>query len=625
MGIFRSVSTDLHPASRGAGSRRRRPAAASWAFSAWLVLVALGSGLGLGGAAGCSRNPNNPFFDEPDSGESSGANAGLDGGDTFADGGGQTFSQNDAGAQGALAVTPPNPVLSVTVPGPAGKQSFMAMSGSGTVSAKWSVDDATLGSIDGNGVFTASGKAGGVATVTATAGGATASTTVTVHLAVTDNAGNVSTAVQGQLTAGGSADSAFRWLYPYDKTVFPRGLTAPVLQFDGTSPTGVLVHVSSKNLDYKGFFGASSPPGQVTLGAAAWTLVTASAGASDPVQIDVTKIAGTSVSGPIRESWTIAQGTLKGTVYYDTYDSTVAMGGGAVMRIKPGTPAQVLLENCTTCHAVSADGSTLVASANHGNDESFDLRQDAGVKATVPDTTWSFGAVYPDGSLVLQSGGGNIPGMDGLTPSKLWDTKTGLAVAAPGFDGVVVNAVMPTFSPDGKKVAFNDETVGSGHTLSVMGFDVATKTFSGLTQVVSTTTDNYLGWPAFLPSSTAFLFGNVDAADFATWEMHHGDLSVVDVGEQGGRPLDALNGVAGERSTCPTATPRRTSTTSRRCCRSPSAATTGRSSRAGASTATRSPTPIRGSPARRGERSSGSRRSIRPSPPARIRATRPST
>jgi hypothetical protein len=280
----------------------------------------------------------------------------------------------------------------------------------------------------------------------------------------------------------------------------------------------------------------------VTFSAMAWNLVTSAAGPSDPVRIDVAKVDSAGVSGPITETWTIAPGTLTGTVYYNTYDSTLA-SGGAVMRVKPGTPAQVLIGNCTTCHSVSADGSTLVANDNDMNDQSYDLRQDAGVMASVAAGTWNFGAVYPDGSLVLQCRGGQIPGTGDVGVSRLYDTKTGLAVAAPGFDGVVSSALMPSFSPDGKKIAFSNFDTGQGHSLSVMSFDVKSRTFSGLTDITSTAdTSNWLGWPAFLPTSSAFLFGNIDNQDFATWDEHHGDLSIADVATKMVAPLDALNG-----------------------------------------------------------------------------------
>ena len=51
-----------------------------------------------------------------------------------------------------------------------------------------------------------------------------------------------------------------------------------------------------------------------------------------------TKISGGKVTGPITENWTIAQGSLRGTIYYETYDSQIAGGLGSVgiMKIAAG-------------------------------------------------------------------------------------------------------------------------------------------------------------------------------------------------------------------------------------------------------------------------------------------------
>src|SRR6185312_9992164 len=65
------------------------------------------------------------------------------------------------------------------------------------------------------------------------------------------------------------------------------------------------------------------------------------------------------------ESWTIAPESLRGAIYYWT-----TSGGGSLSKIPPGsgaTPAPVAGpngNNCMGCHAVSADGTTLVASVD---------------------------------------------------------------------------------------------------------------------------------------------------------------------------------------------------------------------------------------------------------------------
>src|SRR5581483_7711049 len=101
--------------------------------------------------------------------------------------------------------------------------------------ASWSLDNVALGTIDSTGLFKAFGNVGGVATIDADDQQANAkgSTTVTVSVVLTENPGNISMSDQAKLKQGGNGDAQFRWLYPYNKTVFPRGLTPAVLQFDG--------------------------------------------------------------------------------------------------------------------------------------------------------------------------------------------------------------------------------------------------------------------------------------------------------------------------------------------------------------------------------------------------------
>jgi xanthine/CO dehydrogenase XdhC/CoxF family maturation factor len=69
---------------------------------------------------------------------------------------------------------------------------------------------------------------------------------------------------------------------------------------------------------------------------------------------------GGAAAGPVTQSWRIAQGSLTGIIYYNTYVSKLA-NGGAVMRIKPGSNAEVLLGGCNVCHSVSANGNVLAA------------------------------------------------------------------------------------------------------------------------------------------------------------------------------------------------------------------------------------------------------------------------
>ncbi len=197
---------------------------------------------------------------------------------------------------------------------------------------------------------------------------------------ITEDPGGIPVATQLQLNATGSADPSFAFVYPYDRTVFPRGLISPTLQFAGTAPDAVMVHITYAAMDYTGYFGAS-PNHQIP--AASWTAITEGAWASDLVQVSVTKLSGGKVSGPITEHWTVAQGNMRGQIYYETYGSKLAGGPDSVgiMSIAPGATAPtVLKKGCgNVCHTASADGSTLVANVAMGmSSASYDLEEQRG-------------------------------------------------------------------------------------------------------------------------------------------------------------------------------------------------------------------------------------------------------
>src|SRR5579859_7238485 len=218
-----------------------------------------------------------------------------------------------------------------------------------------------------------------------------------------DNPGGVDTGTIGKLQGGGSADPTFVWLYPYDQTVFPRGLLPPTMQLAGASPDAVYVRVTSAGLDYKGYFKPAAGPIRLALPASSWTAVTnAASGLKDPLKVEVTKIAAGAVSGPVSESWPVAQGSLRGAIYYETYGSVLAGGLGSVgiMEIQPGaTKPTVLKTGCgNVCHTASADGSTLVASTSLLSSAAYDLKNNLATVQTASDERYTYGGLYPDGS-----------------------------------------------------------------------------------------------------------------------------------------------------------------------------------------------------------------------------------
>jgi hypothetical protein len=356
------------------------------------------------------------------------------------------------------------------------------------------------------------------------------------------------------LEKGGTPDSAMKWLYPYDGTVFPGGILPPVLQWAPQSggADGIYLHMKSQLFEYKGCFGKQTPGEQLAIPASAWSkALNQSNGGADLLTVELTTIAGGKVSGPITERWTIALGSLKGLIYYNTYTSQIAGNNGAVMMLKPGdTKPTALLAiagtvpvgPCISCHSLSADGSMLVAQRHFypgglqaPGSMSFSLAGGMLPNASNPtalastmNDDWGFSAVYPDGSLLLTAGeiadstmvtglfpvaNPNNPGMIGPKAAVMYDTKTGATITFSGLSAA--HAMMPMFSPDGKKIVFNDIDNHMGHGLVVEDFNKATKTFSNPVLIYNDPT-NYPGWPSFTPDSKYVVFAMGPGSNFAS-------------------------------------------------------------------------------------------------------------
>lgn len=430
----------------------------------------------------------------------------------------------------------------------------------------WTVDNPALGSVSDSGEFRASGFVAGDVTVTATVGSQSASVTLHVTVAISADPDALADAIKDELLAGGSGgpaeigpDGELRFLYPYDKTVFPRGLAAPLLQLGGVDADATYVKITTTNFAYEAF-AASSGLTRVTLPEAVWRGITLSADASDWVEIAVTKRSGAEVTGPVTQRWLIAPGSLKGFFYYNTYRSKLAGNDGAVMRIKPGETATVLQKDCTVCHSVSAHGNVLVAGVDWDGktaftSRAFNLPSNGGITLRNEQDdgrVYSFGGLTPDGSFMLTSGvpasGAKMRGMTGLLATRLIDTSSGMTVEGSTFP---VNVAMtPSFSPDGSRVAFNNhDASAAGHVLSVMGYDGSQSPpqFSGLENVVEDA-QRVVAWPSFLPDASAVVFHAGDSFDTAKPKggAYYADLRLVDVASKEVNNLDALNGYDAE-------------------------------------------------------------------------------
>jgi hypothetical protein len=366
---------------------------------------------------------------------------------------------------------------------------------------------------------------------------------------ITENPGKVATATQTQLQGNGKADSAFVWLYPYDKTVFPKGLLSPTLQFGGGASDAESVHITSKTLDYTGYFaGGAANQVRLSLPQKSWVAVNAAVGAGDVASVQVTKISGGKVTGPISESWPIAQGNVRGTVFYETYGSTVAGGRNSValLKISPGATTPTLFQGTmgacgAICHAASADGSTIVSATSLGASASWSVQSGASI-TTSNSTAFTYMGLYPDGTFGMTATNyGAIYTTN--TTSRLVNTKTGASIAAPGWDSVINAAGTPSFSPDGKQIAFMREDQDT-HTVAKADFNASTKTFSNIVNLAAGA-PGYIAWPAFTPDGASVLYQVGSDSTFETDCQYTGDVYAVDVATKTVRRLDILDGYTG--------------------------------------------------------------------------------
>jgi hypothetical protein len=250
--------------------------------------------------------------------------------------------------------------------------------------ATWTVDRGDLGSVGSPGPvesFTPSGTTGGLVTLHVTANGITVERQVFIRLTATQNgAGNdpANTAQMvtdaGQLGAGGGvggvggeglggavADAptlaalknpgqsgqaqGLKFLYPYDQTVWPRSMLAPLLQWtwdpvDGGAETADAIQISltttSGSFSWTGTFGPPAILAQTggtfirhPIPENVWSAATNTAGGPTPggtidkLQVSLVVAKAGQGYGTIGETWIVAPGRLEGTVYYNSYGTAL--------------------------------------------------------------------------------------------------------------------------------------------------------------------------------------------------------------------------------------------------------------------------------------------------------------
>ncbi|MDB4971063.1 MAG: hypothetical protein JWN44_6752 [Myxococcales bacterium] len=530
---------------------------------------------------------------------------------------------SDEDMAGPLSIAPLDQVV-IASPGQMPTVQYSAMVNGASVAPAWTIDRGEIGNVGvANGLFTAGGAIAGKANVTATLNGQKVSTTITVKFMQTQNGdpgypapmpgaggfGGVggsgpgpaaSNGQTGVLTGAPTADAAVKMLYPYDGTVFPRGLFAPLLQWSPGARNfdAVMIKLHSKNFDYTGTFAKNATPFvNIPLPQAVWkTLTYSNGGAGDDVTVTLVfeDISGAPTAiGPYTMTWKIAPGTLKGTVYYNSYGTALVKNsalkscgpgedllatpckegnnvrsgpyfGAATLAIKPGasdpvvaagtttgSPAGATDTGCRTCHSVSSNGATLFT--QHGDayqtSSSYALTMANAEAAVTPSTNLAFPALSPDGTWLLSS----VGTINGDSATRAYTVAGALIGAQPtlptGWSSF--GAAYPVFSPDGKHLSFNYQfsvagaTTNDGKSLAVLDYDSVNKVFSNFHKL-DTPAVGADAWSSFLPTNDAVVFENEPAYPDGFGHTRYGNkgqLWWVDLATRTPHALDKLNGV----------------------------------------------------------------------------------
>lgn len=355
------------------------------------------------------------------------------------------------------------------------------------------LDSLAIGSVDeASGEFVASGAAGGMVTLRATAPGRVdgmAEASIGVQLSQTFVGPGVPEDVAG-LFAAPVEDEARRadLVYPLDGAVMPQNVYPADLQWlRGAAGDFYRVTLSKAGFDFVGY--VSAPQRHWLADAGAWGVLARTSPGEDAM-LRVDRFDGTDAIMGTPRSVHFASAAVTGSVYY--WD----IAAGEILRIDDGTataerfmptpPTGMRGESCVGCHTVSNSGRYMAGRLGGGENIGavFDLTQDLTVaappteyplvRAEPTSARWWFSSWSPDDTRMV------ISQFEGAAQSMAFmDPFSGAAIAVSGT--LPTNVTHPAWSPDGTQIAYVTNanawggafTAGSIGTMDMTGVDAA--------------------------------------------------------------------------------------------------------------------------------------------------------
>jgi hypothetical protein len=468
-----------------------------------------GAGTGTGGAA------------TGGSGQGGIGGATGSGGATTGSGGATTTNSTGTGGSQAkiLVVSPASATLTV-VNDVIVVQGFTATLDGQDVTGmvSWGFDRPDIGITYPSGVFEPTGKVGGAGTLTAKLNQSEATAQVQVTIQKTLNSAGLSDAEIAAFDAPTGGPSNLNVVYPYAETVFPLGVLAPEVQWNNASASDVYrIHFKEKFYEHTEYFKVN-PPARHLLAETDWTSIENSGTGpqSDPLTMSLSRMAGGVAFEPDTRTLHIAQGRLRGSVYY--WELPNGAGNGRILRIKadsPQTDEFFTPGGCWGCHTVSRDGKKLAAEFNDGNGPLYTVNLDANpavygdINPGKPSGNFVFSAFNNDGTKLLAS-------ENNSRQLRIVDAVGGQTLVGNAFQGHSSPACgEPAWSPDGAKIAGVCGMSGGGWTFDSSAGDltVADVAPDGVTVTNPKTIVPKAGgvgrpaYPSFSPGSEWIAFG----------------------------------------------------------------------------------------------------------------------